>query len=261
MAPEIHLKQPYQGRSVDLFAAAIILFIMVAAHPPFTTAEPNDPFYRCIAASRADIFWRTHCKSKEEGDKFFSEEFKELVQAILQLDPVHRPSIPEILAHTWMQGEMPTDEEIREEFIRRDLMVKEQLQKEKEEKLAQKQQYVANRRQRATMRSANMNPTEQEEAKGDSFKNQKPLKALQPYEKLVGVNTEFFSTYNPDMIEEEIIEYMRDKLLVEPKKRSNDQYKLTFDVNFEDQTGKYNIELKIRILSVDDSTVCVEFSR
>jgi serine/threonine protein kinase len=72
MAPEIHLKQPYQGRSVDLFAAAIILFIMVAAHPPFTTAEPQDPFYRCLAASRADIFWRTHCKSKENGDDFFS---------------------------------------------------------------------------------------------------------------------------------------------------------------------------------------------
>jgi serine/threonine protein kinase len=38
MAPEIHLRQPYQGRSVDLFAAGIILFIMVAAHPPFTYA-------------------------------------------------------------------------------------------------------------------------------------------------------------------------------------------------------------------------------
>jgi len=30
MAPEIHLKQPYKGEEVDLFAAAIILFIMVA---------------------------------------------------------------------------------------------------------------------------------------------------------------------------------------------------------------------------------------
>jgi len=38
MAPEIHLKQAYSGKSVDLFAAAIILFIMVAQHPPFTTA-------------------------------------------------------------------------------------------------------------------------------------------------------------------------------------------------------------------------------
>jgi len=65
MAPEIHLKQPYNGKSVDLFAAAIILFIMVAQHPPFTTAQPTDPFYRCLAANRADIFWKTHCKNKE----------------------------------------------------------------------------------------------------------------------------------------------------------------------------------------------------
>ena len=38
MAPEIHMKKPYDGKKVDLFAAAIILFIMVAQHPPFTTA-------------------------------------------------------------------------------------------------------------------------------------------------------------------------------------------------------------------------------
>lgn len=42
MAPEIHMKQPYQGSSVDLFAAAIILFIMVAQHPPFSAAQPKD---------------------------------------------------------------------------------------------------------------------------------------------------------------------------------------------------------------------------
>lgn len=79
MAPEIHLKQPYQGKSVDIFAAGCILFIMVAQHPPFTTATPQDPFYRCLAANRADIFWRTHCKNKNEGDNFFSEEFKSLI--------------------------------------------------------------------------------------------------------------------------------------------------------------------------------------
>lgn len=38
MAPEIHLKQGYIGREVDLFASAIILFIMVVGHPPFTSA-------------------------------------------------------------------------------------------------------------------------------------------------------------------------------------------------------------------------------
>jgi serine/threonine protein kinase len=108
MAPEIHLKQAYSGKSVDLFASAIILFIMVAQHPPFTTAQPDDPFYRCLAANRADIFWKTHCKNKPEGAGFFSEEFKDLVQSMLQLDPSHRPSITEVLAHPWMQGDTMT---------------------------------------------------------------------------------------------------------------------------------------------------------
>jgi serine/threonine protein kinase len=67
MAPEIHAKRPYQGASVDLFAAAIILFIMFTQHPPFTRAEPNDPFYRLLCANRADLFWKAHSKNKPGG--------------------------------------------------------------------------------------------------------------------------------------------------------------------------------------------------
>lgn len=77
MAPEIHLGQDYEGKSIDIFAAAIILFIMCSEHPPFTAAQPNDPYYRCLAASRSDIFWKTHLKEKEPD--FYSEEFKDLV--------------------------------------------------------------------------------------------------------------------------------------------------------------------------------------
>jgi serine/threonine protein kinase len=124
MAPEIHLKQPYKGKSVDLFASAIILFIMVAQHPPFTTAQPNDPFYRCLAANRADIFWRTHCKNKPDKESYFSEDFKDLIQCMLQLESSHRPSMSEILAHPWMQGPVPTTEEVIAEFEKRDMAVK-----------------------------------------------------------------------------------------------------------------------------------------
>jgi len=83
MAPEIHLKQAYNGKSVDLFASAIILFIMVAQHPPFTTAQPSDPFYRCIAANRADIFWKTHLSRKPKGQEFMSEDLKDLIMSML----------------------------------------------------------------------------------------------------------------------------------------------------------------------------------
>jgi len=161
MAPEIHLKQPYQGKSVDLFAAAIILFIMVAQHPPFTTAEPKDPFYRCLAASRADIFWRTHCKSKATGEAFFSDDFKDIVQAMLQLDSAHRPSITEVMAHPWMQGPMPTLQEVSAEFQERDVKVKAQMELERQEKQAEKMRRLETRRQTvgSNMRSGSTSTT------------------------------------------------------------------------------------------------------
>lgn len=49
MAPEIHERRPYKGIEVDLFASAIVLFIMYAGTPPFTKAIPKDPYYKLIA--------------------------------------------------------------------------------------------------------------------------------------------------------------------------------------------------------------------
>lgn len=81
MAPEIHHKRPYIGASVDLFATGIILFIMVTQHPPFSKADPNDPFYKLLCMNRADMFWKAHSRNKPEG--FFSEEFKHLITSML----------------------------------------------------------------------------------------------------------------------------------------------------------------------------------
>ena len=91
MAPEIHLNQDYEGVKVDIFSAAIILFIMISEHPPFTAARPDDPFYRCLAANRADVFWKTHLKEKNKD--FYSESFMDLIQSMFSLDPSSRPSI------------------------------------------------------------------------------------------------------------------------------------------------------------------------
>ena len=45
MAPEIHAGQLYNGPSVDLFATAIILFIMKSGIPPFMKARSDDKFW------------------------------------------------------------------------------------------------------------------------------------------------------------------------------------------------------------------------
>lgn len=101
MAPEIHARKPYSGASVDLFASAIILFIMFTQHPPFTKAEPSDPFYRLLCANRADLFWKAHSKNKPNGLDFFSEDFRNLITSMLQYDPSHRLSMAEVKAHPW----------------------------------------------------------------------------------------------------------------------------------------------------------------
>lgn len=76
MAPEIHEEKPYNGATVDLFALAIILFIMVSSHPPFNTAEiDKDPFYKAIANNKSKSFWRVHSKNKPNGQNYFSPQF------------------------------------------------------------------------------------------------------------------------------------------------------------------------------------------
>jgi serine/threonine protein kinase len=97
----------------------MILFIMVAQHPPFSSATPKDPYYKCIAANRSDIFWKTHCKSKKGGLEFFSEEFKDIFEKMVSLDPNSRLSIDDILNHPWLEGEIATPEEIKYEFKKR----------------------------------------------------------------------------------------------------------------------------------------------
>ena len=92
---------------------------MVAEHPPFNKADTQDPFYRCLAQNRADLFWKTHSRKKPGKDEFFSEDFKSLVQSMLSLDPVDRLSMADVMNHPWMQGEVPTQEQIIEQFKQR----------------------------------------------------------------------------------------------------------------------------------------------
>lgn len=57
MAPEINNKMPYNANEVDLFAAGIVLFILVVGTPPFSKAYQKDPYYNLIASGRIDKFW------------------------------------------------------------------------------------------------------------------------------------------------------------------------------------------------------------
>lgn len=131
MAPEVLHSRPYHGPVVDIFGAGLILFTMRAQAKPFNKAKASDSHYKNIVANRADKFWRLHLDCQEEDDHF-SPEFIHLVTNLLAVNPVHRMSLSEILNHPWMQGDIPTQEEVEQEFNQRKEEVDEELSKERE---------------------------------------------------------------------------------------------------------------------------------
>jgi hypothetical protein len=52
---------------------------------------------------------------------------------------------------------------------------------------------------------------------------------MDDYEKVFAINTEFFSTYSPDIIEDALKEYIRNKLKFEPIQTKN-KYKIKFSI-------------------------------
>ena len=49
MAPELHTGGQYDGEKIDLFATAVILFLMISGNPPFNSAQLSDPFFNLLA--------------------------------------------------------------------------------------------------------------------------------------------------------------------------------------------------------------------
>ena len=181
MAPEIFQKLPYNGPQVDLFAAGIILFIMVAGHPPFNRADPfGDQFYNKIYINRPDVFWKSHSANKKGGQSFFSEEFKNLITYMLQYDPTQRLSIEEIKAHPWFNLPIPSNEQVNQEFMRRKKLVEKQQQIEKAQKAQQKAQT------HKVYKGADRGEEEQQVA-GDI------QRYLAPYVGIANKNTELFT--------------------------------------------------------------------
>lgn len=86
---------------------------------------------------------------------------------------------------------------------------------------------------------------------------------MEQYDDLVAHKTQFFSSYNPDMIEEAFIAYLRAEKC-EPLV-SKGKYKLKFTRYGKDDfnpEASDNIEMCVRLLYVPDQELCcVEFTR
>jgi len=106
ISPEILKSEaPFDGFAIDLWAAAVILFIMLVGLPPWEFAREEDPRYRMIVRGGLERMLRT-------WDRPISHQAADLLQRMLQEDPRQRLSLEQIRDHDWVQtvepaGNMP----------------------------------------------------------------------------------------------------------------------------------------------------------
>ena len=98
MAPEVVAREEaFDGFAVDLWAAGVILFVMLVGLAPFKWAHPSDRRYAKIA--------KGNLKDLLQGlDIVLSEEAVDLLQQMFYADPRKRPSLSQIMLHPWVQG-------------------------------------------------------------------------------------------------------------------------------------------------------------
>ena len=268
MAPEIHMKKPYSGPSVDLFATGIILFILISGTPPFAKADPkSDPHYKLICAGRNDVFWKAHERSKTKPpgqENFYSLEFRDLMNALLALDPANRPTIEQIKNHAWYNGTTVDENTLKSEFSQRKKLVDAELQRQREAK--QKQKLMAKMQtHHAQGAFTGIKPfrsleVEMENDIAKELENKLDLNAkreIQEYQPATGFKaaTEVFTVMSPEFIFKLLCKISKDNLT--DFSVSNSQYK----IKGKSVKDEGSCSLNIVLTKVDDATTCIEFHK
>jgi len=262
------LRKAYSGPSVDLFACAIILFILISGTPPFAKADPkSDPHYKLICAGKQDVFWKAHERNKPKKagkDCFYSEEFRDLINAMLALDPAQRPTIEQIKSHAWFNGTLADINNLKTEFLQRKKLVDAELKKQRDAKKQQK--LMAQMQQHhATGAFTGIKPfrsleTEMETSLSKELESKVNLEAkreMVEYRPEAGFKayTEVFTVMTPEFIFKVLCAACQGTLT--DFSVSNDTYKIKGNAAKDD--GKCN--LNIILSKVDDGTTCIEFHK
>jgi 5'-AMP-activated protein kinase catalytic alpha subunit len=91
IAPEILKDKGYTGFQVDIWSSGVVLYAMLYGTVPFKANNMSE-LQKLILKAKYTL--------KDE----ITEEAKDLLTLLLEVDPEKRIKIPEILAHKWLVG-------------------------------------------------------------------------------------------------------------------------------------------------------------
>ena len=101
ISPEVLTNNvPFDGFAVDLWAAGVVLFIMLVGLPPFEWASFDDPRYRLICEGGLEqllVQWK----------RPISHLPIDLIQSMLREHPQERLSLFQVMNHPWVLQQTP----------------------------------------------------------------------------------------------------------------------------------------------------------
>ena len=111
----------FNGVKHDIFSLGVLLFVITIGSFPFDRASYSDEKYRFIVKKNYKRYW--------EYFNFvdISEEFKDLINKLICVNPAQRLGLNEILEHPWVrkynrnncENEMDIDKDVIDEFNKR----------------------------------------------------------------------------------------------------------------------------------------------
>lgn len=105
MSPEIYKnEEPFDGFAVDMWAAGVILFLMLTGFPPWERACMTDDRFKYMTAGYL-------VQMLTEWEIGLTSDAMDLLQRMLFLDPKDRLSLDQVKAHPWMvagRGRVPS---------------------------------------------------------------------------------------------------------------------------------------------------------
>eukprot|EP00047_Mylnosiga_fluctuans_P000520 m.194689 g.194689 ORF g.194689 m.194689 type:complete len:322 (-) comp10075_c2_seq37:87-1052(-) len=108
VAPEVFDAKPY-GLTADMWAAGIIIYIMLCGFEPFAEDSDEAMFTRILSC--------TYSFPSPSWD-LISQNAKDLVSKLIVLDPAARLSAAGALKHPWVQGQAASSNQLVDTFSR-----------------------------------------------------------------------------------------------------------------------------------------------
>jgi calcium/calmodulin-dependent protein kinase I len=105
-APEVMLKQGH-GKAVDMWSLGVITYTLLCGYSPFRSENLSDLVEEC--KSGRIIFHERYWKD-------VSQDAKDFILILLQLDPHKRATSGQALQHVWLKGETASDHDLLPEI-------------------------------------------------------------------------------------------------------------------------------------------------